>query len=166
MNQELLSEALRASKAKTIKELFSEDPGRAGRYTLSAAGWTLDYSKNRIDSATMKALIKIAETADLKSEIERMFTGEKINRTENRAVLHTALRNCDPAAKVFVDGRDVMPDVRETLAKMGEFAEKVRSFGLTEIMERVNLDDSFEYMKLNRYAKERPGRYSLYYIVR
>ncbi len=127
MDQELLSEAVRASKAKTIKELFEEDPDRAGRYTLSAAGWTLDYSKNRIDSATMKALVKMAEAADLQNEIERMFTGEKINRTENRAVLHTALRNCDPDAKVLVDGRDVMPDVRETLAKMGEFAERVRS---------------------------------------
>ncbi len=126
MNQELLNEAMAASKAKTIGELFAGDPDRAKKYTLSAAGWTLDYSKNRIDAATMKALFKMAEDANLKSEIERMFTGDKINRTENRAVLHTALRNCDPEAKVFVDGKDVMPDVRETLARMGAFAEKVR----------------------------------------
>ena len=127
MNQELLDQAMAASKAKTIKELFAEDPARAEKYTLSAAGWTLDYSKNRIDAAVMKALVKMAREANLPAEIEKMFTGEKINRTENRAVLHTALRNCDPEAKVFVDGRDVMPDVRNVLAEMGAFAERVRT---------------------------------------
>ena len=126
MNQKLLDKAMEASKAKTIKELFAEDPARAEKFTVSAAGWTLDYSKNRIDAAAMKSLMKMAEAADLKIEIEKMFTGEKINRTEDRAVLHTALRNCDPEAKVFVDGKDVMPDVRDVLAKMGAFAEKVR----------------------------------------
>ena len=126
MDQKLLDKAMEASTAKTIKELFAEDPARAEKFTVSAAGWTLDYSKNRIDAAAMKSLVKMAEAADLKSEIEKMFTGEKINRTENRAVLHTALRNCDPDAKVFVDGKDVMPDVRDVLAKMGAFAEKVR----------------------------------------
>ena len=126
MDQKLLDKAMEASKAKTIKELFAEDPARAEKFTVSAAGWTLDYSKNRIDAAAMKSLMKMAEAADLKSEIEKMFTGEKINRTEDRAVLHTALRNCDPEAKVFVDGKDVMPDVRDVLAKMGAFADKVR----------------------------------------
>ena len=126
MDQKLLDKAMEASKAKTIKELFAEDPARAEKFTVSAAGWTLDYSKNRIDAAAMKSLVKMAEAADLKGEIEKMFTGEKINRTEDRAVLHTALRNCDPEAKVFVDGKDVMPDVRDVLAKMGAFAEKVR----------------------------------------
>ena len=118
--------AVAASKGKTIKELFAGDPDRARRYTASAAGWTLDWSKNRIDASTWKALLNLAEASGLKSEIERMFTGEKINRTENRAVLHTALRNCNPAAKVLVDGHDVMPDVRGTLAKMAAFAERVR----------------------------------------
>ena len=126
MDQKLLDKAMEASKAKTIKELFAEDPARAEKFTVSAAGWTLDYSKNRIDAAAMKSLMKMAEAADLKSEIEKMFTGEKINRTEDRAVLHTALRNCDTEAKVFVDGKDVMPDVRDVLAKMGAFADKVR----------------------------------------
>ena len=129
MDQKLLEQAMEASKAKTIKELFAEDPARADRYTVSAAGWTLDYSKNRIDAATMKPLFKMAEAAGLKAEIAKMFAGEKINRTEDRAVLHTALRNCDPDAKVFVDGKDVMPDVRDVLAKMGAFAEKVRKGG-------------------------------------
>jgi len=126
MDQKLLEQAMAASKAKTIKELFAEDPARAEKFTVSAAGWTLDYSKNRIDAAAMKSLVKMADAVGLKAEIEKMFTGGKINRTENRAVLHTALRNCDPEAKVIVDGRDVMPDVRDVLAKMGAFAERVR----------------------------------------
>ena len=130
MNQEAwkkVEAAIEASKGTTIRQLFAADPARAERYTASAAGWTLDYSKNRIDANVMKALLKLAEAANLKAEIEKMFTGEKINRTENRAVLHTALRNCDPAVKVLVDGKDVMPDVRAVLAKMSEFADKVRT---------------------------------------
>ena len=122
-----LDEAMVASSKKTIKELFAEDPSRADRFSLDAAGWHLDYSKNRVDRRAMKALVKLAEASNLKAEIERMFTGEKINRTEGRAVLHTALRNCDPDAKVFVDGKDVMPDVRDVLAKMGDFSDRVRS---------------------------------------
>ena len=155
MNQEAwkkVEDAVAASKTTTIKQLFAADPDRAAKYTLSAAGWTLDYSKNRVDANVMKALFGLAKAANLKDEIEKMFTGAKINRTENRAVLHTALRNCDPAAQVFVDGKDVMPDVRAVLlrncdpaaqvfvdgkdvmpdvravlAKMGAFADAVRS---------------------------------------
>ena len=124
-----LDEAMAASRKSTIKELFAADPSRAQKFSLEAAGWFLDYSKNRIDAAAMKALLKLAEESNLKDEIERMFTGEKINATEGRAVLHTALRNCDPEAKVFVDGKDVMPEVREVLAKMGEFSDLVRNGG-------------------------------------
>ena len=130
MNQEAwkkVEAAVAVSRSRTIKELFAEDAGRAERYTASAAGWTLDWSKNRIDGPTWRALLDLAEASNLKAEMERMFTGEKINRTENRAVLHTALRNCDPEARVLVDGRDVMPDVRKTLEKMAAFAERVRS---------------------------------------
>ena len=122
-----LDDAMAVSSKKTIKELFAEDPARAERFSVEAAGWYLDYSKNRIDRKVMKSLVKLAEESGLKAEIERMFTGEKINATEGRAVLHTALRNCDPNAKVFVDGRDVMPDVRAVLARMGEFSDLVRS---------------------------------------
>ena len=121
-----LDDAMAASRKKTIAELFAEDPGRAKKFSLEAAGWFLDYSKNRVDRDAMKALVQLAEESGLREEIERMFTGEKINRTENRAVLHTALRNCDPKAKVMVDGKDVMPDVRATLARMGDFADLVR----------------------------------------
>ena len=123
---ENLDVAMTASSKKTIKELFAEDPTRAEKFSLEAAGWYLDYSKNRIDKSVMKALVKLAEESNLKDEIEKMFTGEKINRTEDRAVLHTALRNCDPKAKVMVDGKDVMPEVRKVLAQMGDFSDLVR----------------------------------------
>ena len=122
-----LDEAMTESSKKTIKELFAQDPDRAGKFTVEAAGWMLDYSKNRISRATMRALVKLAEESNLKPEIERMFTGCKINSTERRAVLHTALRNCDPKAKVLVDGKDVIPDVREVLARMGEFSDTIRN---------------------------------------
>lgn len=122
-----LDEAMVASSKQTIKELFASDPMRAKRFSVEAAGWFLDYSKNRIDAKAMKALVKLAEASNLKAEIERMFTGEKINVTENRAVLHTALRNMDPDAKVLVDGKDVMPEVRAVLEQMGEFTDLVRT---------------------------------------
>ena len=121
-----LDEAMVASSKKTIKELFAEDPSRAGKFSLDAAGWHLDYSKNRVDRKAMKALVKLAEASNLKAEIERMFTGEKINRTEDRAVLHTALRNCNHADRILVDGKDVLPDVRAVLDKMGDFSDRVR----------------------------------------
>ena len=130
MNEEAwkkVEAAIAASKDVTIKDLFAADPDRAAKYTVSAAGWMLDYSKNRIDAATMKALIKLAEASNLKEEIEKMFTGKKINQTEGRAVLHTALRNCDPKAKVKVDGKDVMPQVRKVLKQMSDFADSVRT---------------------------------------
>ncbi len=122
-----LDEAMTASSQKTIKELFDQDPERAGKFTAEAAGWLLDYSKNRISRAVMRALYKMCDEANLKGEIERMFTGAKINATEGRAVLHTALRNCDPKAVVKVDDADVMPGVREVLAKMGAFSDLVRA---------------------------------------
>ena len=117
----------RRCDGRTIKDLFAEDPRRAEKFSIDAAGWHLDYSKNRIDGDTMKALLAVAARSGLKNEIERMFTGEKINATEGRAVLHTALRNCDPEARVFVDGEDVMPEVRRVLAEMGDFSDSVRT---------------------------------------
>lgn len=119
-------DALEASKATTIKDLFQADPARAKTYSLSAAGWFLDYSKNRINPAVMKALFNLARASHLETEIERMFTGEKINVTENRAVLHTALRKISDEP-VMVDGVNVMDDVRRVLAQMDEFAQAVRT---------------------------------------
>ena len=124
---ERVDELIDKNQNKTIRDYFAEDPGRAERFSLEAAGWFLDYSKNRIDADMMKALVKLAEKSDLKSEIEKMFTGKKINATEGRAVLHTALRNVDPKAKIKVDGKDIMPGVRKVLAAMGDFSDTVRN---------------------------------------
>ena len=127
MDNAILKRAVAKSKAKTIKELFAEDPSRAESFSITAAGWTLDYSKNRVDASTMRTLRRLATAANLKGEIRKMFAGERINRTENRAVLHMALRNRTPGAKVFVDGHDVMPDVRGMLKRMFAFAKSVRT---------------------------------------
>ena len=121
-----LDVAMTASAKKTIKELFAEDKARAAKFTVEAAGWTLDYSKNRIDEKVMKALVKLAKESNLKEEIEKMFTGKKINATEGRAVLHTALRNLNKGDTVKVDGKDVLKDVRKVLDQMGDFSDKVR----------------------------------------
>ena len=115
-----------ASKDLHLRELFARDPGRAGRFTLEAAGWTLDYSKNRITPALMKKLIALADASDLIKWIDAMFSGAILNETEHRAVLHTALRNQNDKP-VMVDGKDVMPDVRAVLASMGAFADRVRT---------------------------------------
>jgi glucose-6-phosphate isomerase len=123
---EKVDELIDRNQTKTIKDFFAEDPERAAKFSLEAAGWFLDYSKNRIDRDMMRALLKLAEKADLKNEIEKMFTGKKINATEGRAVLHTALRNVDPKAKVKVDGKDVMPGVRKVLEQMAAFSDQVR----------------------------------------
>ena len=116
---------IEATRNLHLRDLFAKDSGRAARFTVEAAGWTLDYSKNRITPALMKKLILLAEASDLKRWIDAMFAGEKINETENRAVLHTALRN-RPDRPVIVDGKDVMPDVLAVLASMTDFADRVR----------------------------------------
>jgi len=109
-----------------MRDLFAADPQRFERFSLQAGELLLDYSKNRITGETMALLLRLAEEADVAGWRERMFGGEKINTTENRAVLHVALRNRsnDP---VVVDGEDVMPRVNAVIERMGAFAEKVRS---------------------------------------
>ena len=109
-----------------LRDMFQKDPGRAERFAIEDCGLVLDYSKNRITEETVSLLLALAESAGLKEAIERMFTGEKINSTEDRAVLHTALRNRS-AEPVLVDGEDVMPAVRAVLDQMAAFSEKVRS---------------------------------------
>ena len=108
-----------------LPELFQLDPERGGRFRAEACGILLDYSKNRITSDTMKLLFSLAEAVDLRSEIEAMFTGEKINNTENRAVLHTALRSPsdDP---LLVDGKDIRPGIRQVLGQMKECSRRIR----------------------------------------
>ena len=108
-----------------LRDLFS-DSSRASKFTLHAADLLLDYSKNRITDETMQLLLKLAESADLRSWIEAMFTGRKINATEGRAVLHIALRSPKDSV-IEVDGEDVIPAVHAVLDKMESFSERVRS---------------------------------------
>ncbi len=110
----------------TMNELFAAEAGRAEKYTLNFEGMTFDYSKNRFDDKVLAALFELAREHNLESRIEDMFSGKKINITENRAVLHTALRNFS-GKPVTVDGVDVMPEIRRVLAKMKEFSEAVRN---------------------------------------
>lgn len=113
-------------KNVTLSELFLADPGRANRYWKSACGITLDYSKNRVDDQTMSALFNLAREAGVEEMRAKMFSGEKINLTENRAVLHVALRNRSNTP-IYVDGQDVMPKVNAVLAHMADFSNKIRS---------------------------------------
>jgi glucose-6-phosphate isomerase len=109
-----------------LRQLFAEDPQRGERFTLETLGLYFDYSKNRITSETMRLLIELAEQSGLRQYIDAMFGGEKINVTEQRAVLHVALR-APKGTQVFVDGVDVVPEVHAVLDKMAEFAVRVRS---------------------------------------
>lgn len=121
-----LSENYQKVKEQHLRDLFKSDPGRGLNMVISDGDILFDYSKNRINPDTVSLLIKLAESCDLHNEIERMFNGEKINETEGRAVLHTALRNRS-GKPVFADGKDVMPDVNRVLEKMRVTSEKIRS---------------------------------------
>ena len=113
-------------KAVSLRELFAADPSRARAFSLEACGWYLDYSKNRITAETMRLLQALCPMADLRGEIDAMFSGKKINETEKRPVLHIALRNRSNTP-ILVDRRDVMPGVNAVLEKMSGFADLVRS---------------------------------------
>ncbi|MFN8526172.1 MAG: glucose-6-phosphate isomerase [Chloroflexota bacterium] len=108
-----------------LKALFAQDSRRGERMTLEAAGVFLDYSKNRVTDRTIALLVELALEAGLRSKIDAMFGGEKINQTENRAVLHVALR-APRGQKILVDGVDVVPDVHAVLDRLADFAERVR----------------------------------------
>jgi glucose-6-phosphate isomerase len=109
-----------------LRQLFGEDPKRGERMTAEATGLFLDYSKNRITDETLKLLIQLAEQSGLRDRIEAMFRGDKINITENRAVLHVALR-APKGASIVVDGTNVVPEVHAVLDKMADFSNRVRS---------------------------------------
>src|SRR5499426_1285750 len=109
-----------------LRELFARDPKRGERLTASAAGIELDYSKNRITDETLKLLLQLAEEAGLKARIEAMFSGQKINITEKRAVLHVALR-APAGASIVVDGENVVPQVQNVLDRMTDFTNRVRN---------------------------------------
>jgi len=109
-----------------LKRLFADDPVRGERMTAEAAGVYFDYSKNRVREETLKLLIELAERSGLRARIDAMFRGDKINVTENRAVLHVALR-APEGSSILVDGKNVVPEVHAMLDKMADFANRVRS---------------------------------------
>jgi glucose-6-phosphate isomerase len=109
-----------------LRELFDQDPARGHELTVSAGDLFIDYSKHRVDRATLESLVDLARSADLEARRDAMFAGEHINTSEDRAVLHTALRL--PAdASLSVDGQDVVADVHEVLDRMGHFTDRLRS---------------------------------------
>src|ERR1039457_5900523 len=109
-----------------LRQLFADDPQRGERLTAQAAGLLLDYSKNRITDETLKMLLRLAEESGLRQRIDTMFSGEKINVTEKRAVLHVALR-APQSESLVVDGENVVPAVHAVLDKMAAFCDRVRS---------------------------------------
>jgi len=109
-----------------LRKLFADDPTRGERMTAEAIGIYFDYSKHRITDETLKLLVQLAEEAGLRSRIDAMFRGEKINVTEKRTVLHIALRT-PKYQSIFVDGEDVIPQVHAVLAKMADFSNRVRN---------------------------------------
>src|SRR5262245_4351071 len=122
-------EALQAHHAKVkglhLRELFASDKARGERLTAEAAGLFLDYSKNRVTDETLALLVRLAEETGLRERIDAMFRGDKINLTEDRAVLHTALR-APRGSQVRVDGQDVVPDVHAVLDAMADLSNRVR----------------------------------------
>ena len=113
-------------RAVHLRKLFEDDPKRGERFTVEALGIYFDFSKNRITEKTLKLLLDLARESGLRERIDAMFRGEKINITENRAVLHVALR-APKDASIVVDGKNVVPDVHAVLDKMAEFSNRVRS---------------------------------------
>ena len=113
-------------KGTQMKDMFAKDSQRAAKYSLQFEDIFVDFSKNLIDEKVMSLLLKLAEECGLKDAIEAEFTGEKINKTEKRSVLHIALRNRSNTP-IFSDGKDVMPDVNRVLAQMKDFSEKIIS---------------------------------------
>jgi glucose-6-phosphate isomerase len=114
-----------AARDLQLRQLFADDPKRGERLALEAVGLYLDYSKNRVTDETLKLLLQLAEECRLRARIDAMFSGEKINITENRAVLHVALR-APKGASIIVDGENVVPEVHAVLDKMADFADRVR----------------------------------------
>jgi len=110
----------------SLSELFSRDPGRAERFTTSAAGLVFDYSKQFVTTDVVERLVALAEAAGLRDRVEAMFRGDRINTTEQRPVLHVALR-APRDAVIEVDGRNVVPDVHDVLERMAAFAREIRS---------------------------------------
>ena len=131
MWNDLKSHAARI-EGRTLLGMF-DDVNRAGEFAVETQSMRLDYSKTQIDKDIRDDLLKLADQAGVSARRDAMFAGEKINETEGRAVLHTALRNID-GSPVMVDGQDVMPGVLETLASMEAYATEVRASNITDIV--------------------------------
>src|SRR5262245_48128171 len=121
-----LADHHRAMQGRQLRDLFGEDPARGARLRAEAAGIVLGYSKNRIDDEALRLLVELADDGAMRARMAGMFRGEKINVTENRAVLHVALR-APRDASIVVDGKNVVPDVHAVLDKMATFASSVRN---------------------------------------
>ena len=126
----MLTQQAETLSATSLRNMFLQDPDRFAKFSARCDDLLLDYSKIKLDAKTLELLLQVAREAEVDVKRTAMFSGEKINATEHRAVLHTALRNqsTDP---VFVDGADVMPDIRAVLDAMADFSEAVRSGDLT-----------------------------------
>src|SRR5260370_25795606 len=109
-----------------LRDLFAKDPKRGERITAEPAGLFLDYSKNRVTDQTLKLRFQLAKESGLRERMQAMFNGEKINLTENRTVLHVALR-APKGATILVDGKNVVPELHAVLDKMTEFSNRVRT---------------------------------------
>ncbi|MEO1059752.1 MAG: glucose-6-phosphate isomerase, partial [Actinomycetota bacterium] len=109
-----------------LRQLLTDDPTRADRYVIQAGDLRVDYSKHRVDDTILAALLDVARAAGVEQRRDAMFAGEHINVTEDRAVMHVALR-APSGVSMYVDGHDVVPDVHATLDKMAAFAERVRA---------------------------------------
>ena len=138
-----LSDHFEKIKDVHMRDLFSRDPQRFDKFSIRFGDVLLDYSKNRITEETMALLLKLAEETGVRQAVESMFSAEKINQTEDRAVLHVALRNRENTP-IILDGRDVMPQVNAVLEKMAAFSEKIRSgqwkgYGGESITDIVNI---------------------------
>jgi len=116
----------KAMASQSLRDLFAKEPARGTRFAVEAEGVYLDYSKHRITDETLKLLLQLSEESGVKARIDAMFRGDKINITENRAVLHTALR-APMGAVITVDGKNVVPEVHEVLDRMAAFSNRVRS---------------------------------------
>jgi glucose-6-phosphate isomerase len=115
-----------AIKDVTLRQLFADDPGRGGRLAIDSVGVYLDYSKNRVTDQTLALLVQLAVESGLRDHIDAMFRGDRINNSEDRSVLHVALR-APRGASIVVDGENVVPGVHAVLDRMAEFADRVRS---------------------------------------
>jgi glucose-6-phosphate isomerase len=124
----LLEKHYQKLKAVHLHKLFADDRERGERLAIEAVGLYLDYSKNRITDETLRLLLQLAHESGLRERIDAMFRGDKINVSENRAVLHVALR-APRGATIIHDGRNVVPEVHAVLDRMADFADRLRSGG-------------------------------------